>query len=91
MTRAWEPDASPEQIRAGRAWLDWTQGELAARAGVARTAIAEYERGSRLAHPATLRAIKKAFEEGGLELLFDGTRAMGIALRLSGRDQFDGA
>jgi transcriptional regulator with XRE-family HTH domain len=71
-------EISPAQLRAARAWLGLTQAELALRAGVGRGVIAEYERGSRLAHPSSLTSLKSALEELGIRFLFEDRRGVGL-------------
>ena len=38
---------SPEQVRAARNWLAWTQAELAERANVGLSTVKDYEGGKR--------------------------------------------
>jgi transcriptional regulator with XRE-family HTH domain len=61
---------SPEQCRAARAWLDWTQQELARRAGVGLSTVRDFEKGERTPIPNNLAAIKRAIEAAGMRLLF---------------------
>ena len=75
-------DISPAQMRAARAWLGLSQEELARRAGVAKSSVAEYERGARLAHGSTLAAVRRALEADGIVFLFDGARPKGVAYDL---------
>jgi transcriptional regulator with XRE-family HTH domain len=74
---------SPEQCRAARAWLDWSQDELATRARVSNSTIRDFEAGRRAPIANNARAIQHALEAGGIELTFatDG-QATGIAARL---------
>lgn len=67
----------PEQCRAARAWLGWSQSELAAKAGVSTSTIRNYEVGKRLPHGNNLRAIRIAFEQAGMWFASDGS-SMGI-------------
>ncbi len=57
---------SPEQIRAARNWLAWTQAELAEKAKVGLSTIRDYESGKRTPIANNLEAIKKALEAGGM-------------------------
>ncbi len=65
---------SIEQIRAGRALLDWTQDDLAGAAGLSKPAINNIER--RLAKPRTetLLLVQSAFEKAGIEFIEGGAR-----------------
>jgi transcriptional regulator with XRE-family HTH domain len=72
---------TPEQSRAARAWLGWSQGELAKKANVSLRAIAAFERGEQRPRPNNLIAIQRAIEAGGIRLLFDRNgAAVGILL-----------
>jgi ribosome-binding protein aMBF1 (putative translation factor) len=72
---------SPEQSRAARAWLGWSQEELARRAKVGLSTVRDFERGARAPIPNNRNAMQQAFEAAGVQLLFakDG-RAIGIVL-----------
>jgi len=73
---------SPEQCRAGRALLNWSQAELAGRAGVARKTVTEFEIGSRPLNFRTRRDITLALEAGGVLLLWDeAPYRQGVLLR----------
>ncbi|HEY8192175.1 MAG TPA: helix-turn-helix transcriptional regulator [Alphaproteobacteria bacterium] len=58
-----------EQIRAARALLGWSQGDLADRAGLSQTGIARIESGSHRPTMATLDKIAAAFEKAHIEFL----------------------
>ena len=62
---------SPEQCRAARAWLNWTQQELARRAGVGLSTVRDFEKGERTPIPNNLAAIRRAVESAGIRLAFD--------------------
>ena len=57
---------SPEQIRAARNWLVWTQAELAEKAKVGVSTIKDFESGKRTPIANNVEAIKKALEVGGI-------------------------
>ena len=61
---------SPEQCRAARAWLNWTQQELAHRAGVGLSTVRDFEKGERTPIPNNLAAIRRVIEEAGIELVY---------------------
>jgi transcriptional regulator with XRE-family HTH domain len=77
-----------EQIRAARALLGWSQGDLADRAGLSQTGIARIETGGHRPTVATLEKIVAAFERADIEFL--GTtglrRRTGEVRRLEGRE-----
>lgn len=66
--------ASPQQIRAARGFLDWSQEQLANKAGCARLTIADYENGKRTPMPNNLKAIVGALEQAGIEFTADGVK-----------------
>ena len=58
---------SPEQVRAARNWLAWTQAELADRANVGLSTVKDYEGGKRTPISNNLDAIQKALEKAGMK------------------------
>jgi ribosome-binding protein aMBF1 (putative translation factor) len=71
---------SPEQSRAARGWLGWSQTELAKRASVSLSTVRDFEMGHRTPIPVTLAALRRAIEDGGIRLLEDQAgAAAGIA------------
>ncbi len=60
---------TPELCRGARAILGWSQQDLAARAEVARTTVADYELGQIAPQARTLRDLVAALEGGGIEFL----------------------
>ena len=68
---ALDPTMTPEQSRAARAWLGWSQGELAKRANVSLSTVHDFERGQRNPTANNLISMRRAIEEAGLRLIFD--------------------
>jgi DNA-binding transcriptional regulator YiaG len=62
----------PEQSRAARAWLDWSQDELAAKASVSLSTVRDFEKGRRVPIANNLTAMRVALEAGGISFLDDG-------------------
>lgn len=62
---------SPEQVRAARNWLGWTQAELAERANVGLSTVKDYESAKRVPIANNLEAIKSALEKGGMKITAD--------------------
>jgi ribosome-binding protein aMBF1 (putative translation factor) len=67
---------TPEQSRAARAWLDWSQDELAAKAAVSPSTVRDFEKGRRVPIANNLTAMRVALEEAGIAFV-DGA-ASGI-------------
>lgn len=57
---------SPEQCRAARNWLAWTQAELAAKANVGLSTVKDYEGGRRTPIANNLEAMQRALETAGM-------------------------
>jgi len=70
---------TPEQSRAARGWLDWSQDDLAQKASVSLSTVRDFEKGRRVPIKNNLAALQRALEAVGVRLLFDGERAAGIA------------
>jgi transcriptional regulator with XRE-family HTH domain len=70
----------PEQCRAARALLGWTQAQLAERTGLARKTIADFECNLRSFHFRTLRDITSAFQDAGIEFTWEDDPNEGEAL-----------
>jgi len=60
---------SLEQIRAARALLDWSQSDLAQRAGLSQTGIARIENGTNKPNSSTLAKIEAAFDKADVEFI----------------------
>ena len=58
-----------EQIRAGRALLDWSQSDLADHAGLSQTGIARIENGTNQPNTKTLQKILEAFDSSDIEFI----------------------
>ena len=64
---------SSAQCRAARAWLQWTQAELAGRAEVGLSAVKNFEAESVRTLPAIRNQIQGAFEAAGAEFPDENT------------------
>jgi transcriptional regulator with XRE-family HTH domain len=71
---------SPEQCRAARALLDWTQVELAHRSGLCRSTVRDFEGGRHLLSPASAQQIVTALE-AGVFLLSPDSVGPGVRLK----------
>ena len=72
---------SSEQCRAGRAMLDWSREDLAAKSGVSRPTLADFETNKRKPYDRTLADIRRTFEEAGLEFIPENGGGAGIRFR----------
>jgi transcriptional regulator with XRE-family HTH domain len=80
---------TPEQSRAARGWLGWSQGELARRANVSLSTVYEFEKGKRTPTPNNLSAMRRAIEGAGVRMVFDKNGAAGILRRDARADLSD--
>lgn len=65
-------ELGPAQAKAARALLGWNQLELARKANLAPSTVADFERGKRSPVSNNLEAMKAAFKEAGIRLLPGG-------------------
>jgi transcriptional regulator with XRE-family HTH domain len=65
---------NPEQCRAARALLGWSQDELAAASKVAKKTIARFEAARSSAYDRTLRDLQAALEGAGVEFIERGVK-----------------
>ena len=73
---------SPEQSRAARGWLGWSQQDLAKRASVGLSTVKDFENGNRTPIANNLTAIRNAIEAAGVLLVFDPQgKPMGVSVR----------
>jgi transcriptional regulator with XRE-family HTH domain len=63
---------TPEQIRAARALLDWTQGQLAAACGLSVTSLNDIERRKAKPRTKTQERIRRALEAAGVQFTEHG-------------------
>ena len=70
---------TPEQCRAARAWIGWSQGDLAKLAGVSLSTVRDFELEKRVPIQATLGAMRAELEKAGFgfQVFVDG-KACGI-------------
>lgn len=62
---------SPEQVRAARAWLGWSQKDLADKAHVGLSTLKDYENGNRTPIVNNLAAIREALAGAGVTFMLD--------------------
>jgi len=66
-----KPVLTPEQSRAARGWLDWTQGDLAQRANVSLSTVRDFEKQRRQPIGNNLAALAAALKHAGVTPTFD--------------------
>jgi len=69
---------TPEQSRAARGLLDWSQTKLAQKSNLSESTIRDFEKGRRIPSINNLAAIRAALEQAGVEFI-NGT---GVKLRV---------
>jgi DNA-binding XRE family transcriptional regulator len=82
---------TPAQCRAARGLLDWTQEELAQRAGVSRSTVRDFEKGRHVLQRASEDMVLCTFEAAGVCLI--AADALGPGVRFladAGRKRADG-
>jgi predicted transcriptional regulator len=71
----------PEQCRAARALLDWSQQDLADKAAVGVVTVRQLEAGTHEPRRATLDVIRRAFESAGVQFIDENGGGAGVRLR----------
>jgi transcriptional regulator with XRE-family HTH domain len=69
------------QCRAARGLLDWSQADLAEKAGVGIVTVRQFEAGGHDPRRATLDVIRRAFESAGVEFIDENGGGPGVRLR----------
>jgi DNA-binding transcriptional regulator YiaG len=72
---------TPEQSRAARGWLGWSQTEFARRASVSVRTVQVFEGGEKRPHANSITAMRRAIEAAGIRLVFDKNGAAAGILR----------
>lgn len=74
---------TPEQCRAARALLDWTQRDLASRAKLTPLTIREFERGKSRLKDSTAQLLRMVFETAGVAFIDQNGGGPGVRLAVS--------
>ena len=72
---------APEQSRAARGLLGWTQEELARHARVGVVTVHQFEAGLSQPRRATLDVVRRAFKSAGVEFIDENGGGPGVRLR----------
>jgi len=70
----------PEQCRAARGLLGWSQADLSEQAFVAKQTLTDFESGKRSPYDRTLVDIRAALEKGGVEFIAENGGGPGVRL-----------
>lgn len=73
---------TPEQSRAARGLVEWSQAELATFSNLSSSTIRDFEKGRRVPSANNLAAIRAAFEGAGVQFLLQGDAANGPGVAL---------
>lgn len=71
----------PEQVRMGRALLNWSLDQLANESRVHRNTISNFEIGKYAGNPETLASIRSALEARGVIFVDENDEGAGVRLR----------
>ncbi|WP_210402915.1 helix-turn-helix transcriptional regulator [Thalassospira sp. MCCC 1A01428] len=74
---------SPEQCRAARGLIDWSQQALAEHALVGLSTVRDFEKGRRIPHENRLKSIKNALENAGVLFIAENGEGPGVRLKKS--------
>jgi ribosome-binding protein aMBF1 (putative translation factor) len=77
---------TPEQSRAARGWLGWSQAELAAKANVSLSTVRDFEKERHVPRAVMLDAMRRALIVAGIEFIDESGKAVGIRLSRDASD-----
>lgn len=69
---------TPEQSRAARGLLDWSQTQLAEKANLSESTIRDFEKGRRIPSVNNLAAIRAALEAAGVQFIPENGGGAGV-------------
>lgn len=69
---------TPEQCRAGRSLIGWTQQQLAAKAGVGFSTVRDFEKGRRQPYDRSINAMRAALESAGIAFIAENGGGAGV-------------
>ena len=73
-------ELEPEQVKAARAMLGWSQEELASRIAVKRQALINFEKGLHIFKSETIERCRCVMEEAGITFIATESGAVGVLL-----------
>jgi transcriptional regulator with XRE-family HTH domain len=71
----------PEQSRAARGLLDWSQAQLGASANLSESTVRDFEKGRRVPSPNNLAALQRSLEDAGVEFIAENGGGAGVRIR----------
>jgi transcriptional regulator with XRE-family HTH domain len=71
----------PEQCRAARGLLNWSQEHLALAAGISRSTIKDFEAQRHCLQRSSEKMLVETFAAAGVELLGDGAEGLGVRIK----------
>lgn len=71
---------APEQSRAARGWLGWTQETFAEKANVSLSTVRDFEKGRRVPIKNNLAAMRRVINAAGVQLVERKGKPVGIAI-----------
>jgi transcriptional regulator with XRE-family HTH domain len=77
---------SPEQCRAARAWLGWSQQDLAKLASVGISTVKDFENGSRKPIANNLNALRGVLEANGVQFENEPSEGKPIGIRVTKKE-----
>lgn len=72
---------TPAQCRAARGILDWSQQDLANKAGIGIVTVRQLEAGVNEPRRSTLEVVRQAFERSGVEFIDENGGGPGVRLK----------
>jgi transcriptional regulator with XRE-family HTH domain len=72
---------SPQQSRAARALLEWSQADLSEASKTATKTVADFERGARVPYARTLEDVQAALEKAGVEFIPENGGGAGVRMK----------
>lgn len=81
---------TPEQCRAARGWLDWSQEQLASRANVSLSTVRDFEKERREPIANNIEAMQSVLEEAGIRFFSEALGSPGVRFesRIKERDTY---
>lgn len=75
---------TPEQCRAARAMLGWSQMDLCEAAGISHKPLVDFEKGKTTPYASTLEKLRKALETAGVSFVEPNGMGAGVRMREPG-------